>query len=417
MNILSYEYRMNSHRMRYWLTLLLLFLVSAGKVHGATPREEVEQAKAAIELRIAQATADALVAQRAAETRQAIAEAERAELLARLPPSSARPLSGSMDTSQFGAAGLVKAIDIAVTMARDLCGKLPADRPVAIYEAVSMQGMVAARTMSDGILHLTEQLTRQNQELQRIIEQHAPPGVAGQALGALTLAVVPATVKTAADVAALFKTDLAASGTAFGDGARTMFATALAQACPGKLAGLGAGYLGEMDDTQHMQLLEKVRTLAGLRGAYAAQLGTLGHLADAAKGEQKRTLAALETAGVGLLKTIDGFIDSLKAGDTSDKGPLMNAARYLAYARRTHDALILDFNLRLEGMSIVKDNWFTGQQLRLSGVAFLWYRLHEPDGRLRMAEVMRTISAPLDVDLRARVAQGAFWRQGAMETP
>jgi hypothetical protein len=48
---------------------------------------------------------------REAEARAAIAEAERAELFARLPPSSIKPLQGSIDTRQFGAAGLVKAFD------------------------------------------------------------------------------------------------------------------------------------------------------------------------------------------------------------------------------------------------------------------------------------------------------------------
>jgi hypothetical protein len=70
---------------------------------------------------------------------------------------------------------------------------------------------------------------------------------------------------------------------------------------------------------------------------------------------------------------------------------------------------VLDVELRLEGLSIVKENLFSGQQLRLSGVAFLWYRLHEPDGRLLGAEVLRRISRPVEVDLRGGAADDEFW--------
>jgi hypothetical protein len=70
---------------------------------------------------------------------------------------------------------------------------------------------------------------------------------------------------------------------------------------------------------------------------------------------------------------------------------------------------VLDFDLRLEGMTIVKDGLFMGQKLRLSGVAFLWYRVHEPDGTLRIADAVRRITRPVEVDLRGEDANGEFW--------
>lgn len=72
--------------------------------------------------------ADLLTTQREAEARAAIAEAERAELLVRLPPSTIKPLQGNIDTRQFGAAGLVKAFDLARELAAEVCAALPADR-------------------------------------------------------------------------------------------------------------------------------------------------------------------------------------------------------------------------------------------------------------------------------------------------
>lgn len=67
-----------------------------------------------------------LALQGEAESRKAIAEAERAELLARLPPFTSRPLPGAVDTGPFGAAGLVKAFDLAQQLAGDVCATLPA---------------------------------------------------------------------------------------------------------------------------------------------------------------------------------------------------------------------------------------------------------------------------------------------------
>jgi hypothetical protein len=60
-------------------------------------------------------------------------------------------------------------------------------------------------------------------------------------------------------------------------------------------------------------------------------------------------------------------------------------------------------------MTIVKDGLFAGQKLRLSGVAFLWYRVHEPDGTLRVADALRRVTRPVEVDLRAEKVSGEFW--------
>jgi hypothetical protein len=348
-------------------------------------------------------------AQREAETRKAIAEAERAELLARLPPASSRPLAGAADTRQFGAAGLVKAFDLAQQLATDVCAALPADYKTVIYEAAAAQGVVAARTVQDSIARLSDDLAKQNKELQLVIDRHTPPGSKVQTISLVALTVVPATVKAFADMTSLFKTDVSVAGIAYGDGAHSLFATALAHACPGKIAGLGAGYLGELDAVQYDKLLARVRTLASQRGEYANRVAIVERLADGAKGEEKKALAAVASSAGALLKTIDAFVESLKAGEASDRSPLFTAARYLGYASRTSGSLVLEFDLRLEGLTIVKDNMFTGQHLRLSGLAFLWYRLYEPNGTLLLANAVRKITQPVEVDLRGKDAGGDFW--------
>jgi hypothetical protein len=351
-------------------------------------------------------------AQRDAEARAAIAEAERAELLARLPPSSVKPLQGAVDTRQFGAAGLVKAFDLARELALEVCAALPADRKTAIYDPASTQGVLAARQVSDAIERLKDDLGRQNKELQQLIEAHTPQGSAA-AVALTLLTAIPATLKAGADMSSLFKTDVSAQGIGYGDGARSLFTTFLARGCPDKVAGLGSGYLGELDGRQYASLLSRVRALAAQRGEYANRIAILDGLADAAKGEEKRALAAAVAGAGALLKSVDAFIESLRAGETGDRSPLYNAARYLGYAARTEGMLVLDVDLRLEGMTIVKDTLFTGQKLRLSSVAFLWYRVHEPDGTLRMADAVRRVARPVEVDLRGDEVGSDFWTSEA----
>jgi hypothetical protein len=353
-----------------------------------------------------------LTTQREAEARKAIAEAERAELLARLPPTNARPLAGAVDTHQFGAAGLVKAFDLAQQLATHVCSALPADAKVVIYDPVSTQGMVAAHTVNDTLARLGDDLSRQNKDLQLFIDKHTPPGSTLATIPLALLTVVPATMKAVADVTSVFKSDVTATGIGYGEGARELFVTSLGRTCPARIAGTGSGYLGELDPVVHEKLLARVRTLASLRGEYANRIAIVQRLADEAKGDERRDLASVANAAGAVLKTVDTFLDSLKPGDASDRSPLFNAVRYLGYANRTAGALVLDFDLRLEGLTIVKDGLFSGQRLRMSGVAFLWYRLYEPNGALRMADAVRRITEPVEVDLRGRDASGEFWGQG-----
>jgi len=344
-----------------------------------------------------------------AEARQAIAEAERAELLARLPPAQSKALAGAIDTRQFGAAGLVRAVDLAHELASEVCTQLPAGRTAALYEPAASQGMVAARTVDSALARLGNDMADKNKELQRYLDLQRPPGTGIAALPLGVLAAIPATVRAGADIAALLRSDVTVSGSNFGDGARALFASALAQACPARVIGFGAGYLGELDWARYEKLLGRVASLAGHRAAYAQRIAELQALIDGAKGEQKRDMTAVAQAALAQLKVVDAFVDSLKAGEASEKSPLFNAARYLGYSERTAGALLLDIELRLEGLSIVKETLFGGQQLRLSGVGILWYRLHEPDGRLLRAEVLRRISKPVEVDLRGEAVADNFW--------
>lgn len=343
---------------------------------------------------------DAALALRDAELRRALAEADRAEALARMPPVISKALAGSVDTSHAGVVALMKAVDLTTQLAHELCAVLP-ERRMALYDPSSSQGIVAARSVDDGLAHITAQVGRANAQLLELISRHTPPGSRPRLLAPIALAIIPATIKSAADIAALFKSDVTLTGIAYGDGARALFASALFKACPQRIAGLGAGYLGELDSSAHAALLARVRTLAALRGAYASHIGEADALADSAKGEEKRVLAASVSAASALLKTVDAFIESLKTGEANDKSPLFNTARYLAYAARIKDALVLDIDIRLDGITLAQDRLFTGKKVRVAGAAILWYRLHAPDGTLLQADALRRMTDPVELDLRA----------------
>jgi hypothetical protein len=132
---------------------------------------------------VPQASAELQSARRQAKARAAIAEAEPAELLARLPPSSIKPLRGSIDTRQFGTTGLVKAFDLARELASEVCTALPADRmprSTSRPPRASQPGQIL-----DAIERLRGDLARQNKELQQVIDAHTPQGIAyGDGAGA-----------------------------------------------------------------------------------------------------------------------------------------------------------------------------------------------------------------------------------------
>ena len=345
-----------------------------------------------------------------AETRQALAEAERAELLARLPPAQAKPLGGNLEAGKLGAAGLARAFDLALELAAEVCAALPPDRQVTLYDPVVSQGVVAARTVDGALQQTALELSNRNIELQRYINAQSPESADRRsAIPFIWLTAPTVLLRAGADLASLFKSDATLTGIAYGDGARALFASALARACPSRLAGLGGGYMGELDMERHARLQDRVRLLATERAVLAQHAARLEVLADGAKGELKKELQAVETAARAQLKAVDAFTEGLRAGEASDKSPLFTAARYLGQAERSAGALVLDADLRLEGLSQVRGNLFTGERLSLSGVAFLWYRLHEADGRLVRADALRRVSRPVEVELRGERVDSGFW--------
>lgn len=380
---------------------------------GEVTKDQLDAAKYEQELRVLQATADLQVKQKEAEARKAIADAEKAELAAKLPATDTKALAGKVNTEKFGAAALVKAFDLARDLSKDVCMTLKATPATtfAIHEPTIAQGIVTARLLEEGITKTTKDLDDQNKVLKNNIDPSFE-NKGGAKIGVLLgLGAVTSGMKAVADLASLAKQDVTITGATYGTGTRGLFISALAENCKDQVTGLGSGYMGELDLVRYRALTAKVQTLVTARSAFADSVTKFSKQVEAAKGETKEPLSKLLAASTTLLKVADTFIEGLKIGDGSDKSPLYNAARFLAYSDRIAGSSVLDFDLLLEGMSITKDSIFTGQRLSLSAVALFWYRLHSADGTLIQAKTIRRITPPIAVDLKGDDAPSDFWQQ------
>ncbi len=352
-----------------------------------------------------QALADLAIRQKQAEARKAEADARKGEALASIPPTEIKALSGSVDVKSFGSAGLVVAVDLAKSLAKDLCGEIKATLTigkVAVFDAQTASGVIAARALEKQIDLLASSLDG---------ALTGPEEGAWKTFAAagFDAAIATGAIKAFADLASLFKTNVIATSTDFPDRKR-FFVTAMASDCGDRLASLGAGYVGELDPTGMEDLVRKTLKILQDRAKLQARIDELK--ASAGKEKDPVTKRQLQSQLDGLnaiRKEVDDFMNGIKPGEMSDKSTLAVASRYFAESRRINNAKILDLDITLEGLSIVKSNIFTGQKLRLSATGILSYRIQEMDGTLIKAGVMRRIAKPISVNLRGYDPKDVFW--------
>ena len=404
------------------LALALFGATMPWKVLAETDNSALVQEKARLELEAAiekskadiaaskkaQREADALtdlsIRQKEAEARKAEAEAEKGEVLAKIPPTKIEALPGSIDAKNFGSAGLVVAIDLAKALAPRLCGVIDQGQTAIVYDAATISGITSARLLDTQLSLFQDSLTKALQEKDdtRAISLFSM----GIGIGA---GVATGTLKAVADLASLFKTNVTVSKTDLAE-AKSLLLTAMASNCPEKLISLGFGYMAELDTTEFDGLRAKSFRLLSDRAQLESRIAGIKRRLDDEKDPAKKK--ALQTqfddlSSVG--KLVDGFIAVLKPGDISDKSPLPVAAKFLALSKRTASSNVLDIDLKLEGLTIIKEDIFTGQKLRLSATAITWYRLHEKAVNILKAGVWREIAKPVQVDLRGDDAGSTFW--------
>lgn len=354
--------------------------------------------------REAEALTDLGIRQKEAEAKKAEAEAEKGEILAKIPPTKIEALAGSVDVKNFGAAGLIVAIDLAKELAPRLCEVIQSDQTALVYDPTTASGIISARLLDTQIILFQDSLDKALKEQ----DERKAYELFTESLG-MGAAVATGTIKAVADLASLFKTNITVNKTDFAE-AKSLLLTAMASNCPEKLTSLGFGYAGELDTTEFDSLRKRALKLLNDRAQLEVRItGVKKKLDDEKDAAKKKALQTQfeDISSVG--KLVDGFIAVLKPNEIGEKSPLLVAARYLALSKRTVNSNILDIDFKLEGLTIIKENIFTGQKLRLSATAITWYRLHEKAGKIIKAGVWRELAKPVQVDLRGDDAKDVFW--------
>lgn len=382
---------------------------AAGASAQGMSTEELTRIKNAIDAQIYQENAAQSMEKTKAETRKAIAEAEKAEALATIPPTDAKGMTGAIDADKFGPVAQFEALQLAQSIAVALCKELgtvrsDSGRKYLIYDPATIKGILNARTIVGGIRTYQQKVENTIGSLKRLVPPSRRPPATGEfelfMTPGLALGVATGTVRAAADLVALFKSNYKLGSTAFGEGTRALFATALVESCPQRVDQFGSGYLGELDGSSFYGLQNEVTNLINAR-------------VDLANAISDKKAKKIESPVIGeaevILKEVDTFISSLKPGDLTDSSPVYVAARYLKLEQETRDHLVLDYDLQLDGLTVIKDTTFSlGQKLRLSAVARLWYRVYEPDGKIVVAATRGYTRALREVSFRGQEVEGYF---------
>lgn len=340
-----------------------------------------------------------------------IAEAQRAERLAKIPPSDTKALKGTIDLKNYGSAGLVVAIDLADKVGERLCKVIDDNRKVTIYDKATVTGIVSARLINTYIKYY-QGLLDENKKLVDI--KKTPPvwgknGVTTLSFGLeFGITALTGTVRAVADLTSLFKTDITINSTAVPN-SKAILLTAMAHYCKEKITFLGIGYSGELLNDQYEYLKNAVLQLKYDKVSLDIRIVQITQELKSADGEIKDKLqkqfVKLSTVAV----VVDKFLKVLLPDNISVDSPLSVAARFLYLDKRTTDSDILDINFTLEGLTSIKNNIFTGQKLQLSATSITRYILYNTDGSIKKAEIWREMAKPVHMKLKGNEVDGRYW--------
>lgn len=422
---------------------LLLFTMAYGQtvdeIAAAKAQKDMLEAQVAIEKakgdlaeqKVRQLKADWLGSATAEEAKKK-AEAEKAELAAKFPSTDAKALPGTIGTEGVKLLAFPPVIEKMKTLAGKVCDKLPG--PFAVYDGQTFQAVTAATVLESQI-----DLLRKAHES---VGQDPTAKAAGPRVAAfLALGAVTSAVKTAADLASLFKTDIVTGRNELTE-ARAYFLAMMAGQCGERMKFIPASYLGELDRARYDALAAKVKALLEANYTSARNLdGKKGEIAEQKQqqkeaqdkiaalekkgdkisaGERKeldtakqtvqqlavaiRSLTTLTAALEDLVKQTDTLILALKINDAGGGGPLQNAARLLRLAERlaAPDTAVLDLDVKAEGVTILKNNLFTGQDLRIAGAILLSYKIFDKAGKVTSADALAERTEFQELDLRGK---------------
>ena len=337
-----------------------------------------------------------------AAAKKATAEAKRDEILSQIPATKTEALPGSVDIKNFGSAGLIVAVDLANQIAKPLCDSISInDKSVIVFDASTISGIVSANLLNDQISTLQGKLDEASKENKNDNPASMLP-VAG-------VVAATETIKAVADLASMFKTNTTVDKTDFPESKAVLIA-AMTNQCPQKISSIGVGYQGELDTSDFKDLRDRISTLMEDRIKLEEKNSKIKSQIKLEKNTTKKTELQLKiNSYTATGKLVDDFITAIKPNELNDKSPLPILAKYLSLSRRTVNSNIMDLNIKLEGLSIIKENIFTGQKLYLSATGIVWYSIQDRSGNFIKGGVIRKIAQPVSLKLKGKEVSAAFF--------
>lgn len=351
-----------------------------------------------------------------ADEKKKQADVEKAELKAKLPETTATPLAGGVGTEGMKLLALEPIVRKLDEAAGRLCQTSAPDH-LLIFDRSLVDGIVSARLLEAQI----EDLINANRNI--VGASPAPvkgqPTVTPKTAALLAVGAVTTGIKAVADLTALFKTNVT-TGTIDLTEPKQIFHTMLAGHCGPRILAIPGSYVGELDDSALNAMLDKVKDLVAAQGdtselADKKRRAITKHNATLKKAEEAKNKDLIAVTKVQLeaeqdalapldevLKQSDAFLLSLKTTDTTGTGPLVLASRFRALEARLkkQNTVMIEIDVRAEGVTVVKDNIFTGQKLRIAGAAILSYKVLNIDGSIKFAKVEPLTTPFTEFDLR-----------------
>lgn len=369
------------------------------KLTAENERLTLEKAKITLEKEIAEAKAKLAEAEglSAAKLAKDIAEAQKAEYAAKIPATKTEALNGTVTLTTIGNIGAITGIRSLNEVAIELCNVIKEKEPkkVMIYEPTLIAGIVSARQLEGSIANISDALDVSLILLPEIEQENSE-----NHLMSLPLAIGAAsgTLKALADLASIFKTDLTVTVAAVSE-PKALFLTSLGSHCKDNISNIGFGYKGELDVRKYNELLKKVITLTERNTQLHLGIVALKSKMDKDKVFEKKNEDVYNKL-VSLAATVDEFIKKLKPEDLSNTSPMSIAASFLQLDELSKTSDILDVDVKIDAMTILKSNIFTGQSVRVSTSSIIMYRLLNHDGKLLKTDTITQITKPIKINLR-----------------
>lgn len=374
------------------LFVLLIALLVLTAPHTASSASDLSDQKTSAEIEKLRA-----------DTAKAHADAEKARaeaMTARLGPvDKLKAPEGTIDPSNMGLAGTMVAIDllrneVVKRLKADLCGS---GEKFALRDATLQDKAFAARRTEE---LLDQYLANLQEHRKKLVDWGRNKRIRPTAAD---IAGATAIIYALQQIAGLSRSDFK-FGLSRVDDAKALLVTFLSNetGCD-NFVRFGLGHLGEPDKKRLNELVKKTDRVQDLR----AELS--GMLARYTEEEKKDPVVAHAIAAVA---AAGRFIEALVPDSLESNAPLFVVAQHLRYVEELRGVQqLLDIEVKLDGLSIVKNRWLLGQRLSFTGAVVVNFRLfNRESGKLEKSGVIYGLGQPRGIELHGEAPSEDFFR-------